>query len=168
MKRRDLDCADIASAILSIPYDRREELDELAIRMGVDFDDYLGKFRPYLDSPQIRSLIGRGFTIGSHSIDHPLYADIGFEEQVRQTVESTRWVREKYGLPYGAFAFPHNDEHVEERFYLEIRASGQVDISFGTGGMNNGKLSRHLQRFSLENPVLPAKRVIAKEYARKL
>ena len=168
MKGRDLDCAEIASAILSVPYDRREELDELAIRMGVDFDDYLGKHRPYLDSTQVRSLIGKGFTIGSHSIDHPLYADIGFEEQVRQTVESTKWVREKYGLPYGAFAFPHNDENVDERFYREIRASGQVDISFGTDGMNNGKLSRHLQRFSLEKPVLPAKRIIAMEYARKL
>jgi peptidoglycan/xylan/chitin deacetylase (PgdA/CDA1 family) len=168
MKRKGLERADISSAILSVPYDRREALDELATRMGVDFDEYLGKFRPYLDSSQIRSLIGKGFTIGSHSIDHPLYADIGFEEQVRQTVESTRWVREKYGLPYGAFAFPHNDENVEERFYREILASGQVDISFGTDGMINGKLSRRLQRFSLEKPVLPARRIIAMEIASNL
>lgn len=168
VNRKGLENTDIPSAILSIPYDRREALDELAIRMGVDFDDYLGKFRPYLDSPQIRSLIGKGFAIGSHSIDHPLYADIGFEEQVRQTVESTRWVRETYDLPYGAFAFPHNDENVEERFYREIRASGQVDISFGTDGMINGQISRHLQRFSLEKPVLPAKRIIAMEIASNL
>jgi peptidoglycan/xylan/chitin deacetylase (PgdA/CDA1 family) len=167
-KQKGLERADISSAILSVPYDRREALDELATRMGVDFDEYLGKFRPYLDSSQIRSLIGKGFTIGSHSIDHPLYADIGFEEQVRQTVESTRWVREKYGLPYGAFAFPHNDENVEERFYREILASGQVDISFGTDGMINGKLSRRLQRFSLEKPVLPARRIIAMEIASNL
>ena len=168
MKREGLDCADISSAILSVPYGRREEVDELAIRLGVDFDDYLKRIKPYLESSQIRSLIGKGFTIGSHSIDHPLYASIGFEEQVRQTVESTRWVQEEYGLSYGAFAFPHNDDNVEERFYREIRASGQVDISFGTDGMINGKLSRHLQRFSLEKPVLPAKRIIGMQIASNL
>jgi peptidoglycan/xylan/chitin deacetylase (PgdA/CDA1 family) len=168
LSQRGILCADIPSAIKSVPYERREELDELARCMGVDFDDYLGTFRPYLDSSQIRSLIGKGFSIGSHSIDHPLYSDIGLEEQVRQTVESTRWVRKEYGLGYGAFAFPHNDRDVEERFYREIRASGDVDISFGTGGMINGKLSRHLQRFSLEKPLLPAGRIIAMQHARKL
>jgi len=165
LKRKGFDRADIPSAILSIPYDRREELDELAICMGVDFDDYLERIKPYLDSSQIRSLIRKGFAIGSHSIDHPLYAYIGFDEQVRQTVESTRWVREKYGLDYGAFAFPYNDEHVEERFYREILKNGQVDISFGTEGMMNGKLSRHLQRLSMEIPKLPAERIIAIEIA---
>jgi len=43
-----------------------------------------------------------------------------------------------------------------------------VDISFGTDGMINGQISRHLQRFSLEKPVLPAKRIVAMEVARKL
>ena len=136
--------------------------------MGVEFDGYLVKCKPYLDSSQILNLIEKGFTLGSHSIDHPLYANIGFDEQVRQTVESTRWVREKYGLTYGVFAFPHNDSHVEERFFLEIHTSGLVDISFGTDRMINGKLSRHLQRFSLEYPVLPAERIIAMEIASNL
>lgn len=168
MRQKGFGCADIISAIMSVPYDKKDMLDELAVFMEVDFDRYLAKQRPYLDSPQIRYLIGQGFSIGSHSIDHPLYANISFEEQMRQTVESTSWVREKYGLNYGAFAFPHTDRHVEERFFLEIQASKQVDISFGTDGMINGKLSRHLQRFSLEKPVLPAEKIIAMQYARNL
>jgi hypothetical protein len=97
-----------------------------------------------------------------------LYANIPFEEQVRQTVESTRWVREQFGLRYGAFAFPHHDRDVGNGFFREIHASGLVDISFGTGGIYNPGLSRHLQRFSLEKPVIPAERIIAMEFARKL
>ncbi|HQG28639.1 MAG TPA: hypothetical protein PLY73_08770, partial [Candidatus Ozemobacteraceae bacterium] len=43
-----------------------------------------------------------------------------------------------------------------------------VDISFGTGGMITDGISGHLQRCSLENPPLPAERIIALEYARKM
>lgn len=168
MKREGFGGEDILPSILSVPYDKREALDEMSSCMGMDLDGYLSEHNPYLDSTQIRRLLGKGFTIGSHSIDHPLYANIPFEEQVRQTVESTRWVRERYGLRYGAFAFPHNDRNVADGFFREIHASGLVDISFGTGGIYNPGLSRHLQRFSLEKPVIPAERIIAIEFARKL
>ncbi|MGA8753737.1 MAG: polysaccharide deacetylase family protein [Candidatus Deferrimicrobium sp.] len=167
MKEKGLHCTDIPSAILSIPYSRKEAIDELGACMGVEFDVYLTKRRPYLDSSQIRRLIGQGFTIGSHSIDHPHYADIDFDEQVRQTLESTRWVREQYALGYGAFAFPHTDRGVEDRLFSVIQASGWMDVSFGTGGMINERLSRHLQRFSLEKPLLPAGRIIAMQYSKR-
>lgn len=167
MMEKGFHCAEIPSAILSIPYSKKGAIDELAACMGVEFDRYLAKRRPYLDSSQIRRLIGQGFTFGSHSIDHPHYATIDFDEQVRQTMESTRWVREQYDLRYGAFAFPHTDSGVEERFFAEIRASGVVDVSFGTGGMINERLSRHLQRISLEKPLLPAGRIIAMQYAKR-
>lgn len=167
MKLNAMDSTDMPSAILSIMYHKREMLDKLAECMGIDLEDYLKNRKPYLDSSQIHYLIGKGFTVGSHSIDHPMYSNIGFDEKVRQTVESTRWVREKYKLDYGAFAFPHTDRNVERRFFLEILATGLVDISFGTGGMINEHLSMHLQRFSMEKPVLPAERIIAMQYARK-
>ncbi len=159
---------DISSAILSVPYDKRDVLDELAVSMEVDLDGYLSTHKPYLDSSQIRHLIRQGFTIGSHGIDHPLFADIAVEEQVRQTVESTRSVRETFDLLYGAFAFPHTDRNVGERFFKEVHSTGMVDMTFGTAGMINGNLSRHMQRFSLEKPVVPVERIIAMEFARKI
>jgi peptidoglycan/xylan/chitin deacetylase (PgdA/CDA1 family) len=159
---------DISSAILSVPYDKRDVLDELAVCMEVDLDGYLSTHKPYLDSSQIRHLIRQGFTIGSHSIDHPLFADIAVEEQVRQTVESTRFVRETFDLRYGAFAFPYTDRNVGERFFKEVHSTGMVDMTFGTAGMINGKLSRHMQRFSLEMPEVPAERIIAMEFSKRM
>lgn len=166
--RNGLGDNNLSTVIMSVPYSRKEVLDELALYMKVDLDKYLADRKPYLDSSQIRALIGKGFTIGSHSIDHPLYANIGFEEQVRQTLESTRWIREAFLLNYGAFAFPHTDRNVDERFYTAIRDSSLVDVAFGTGGMINNKLSRHLQRFSLEKPILPAEKIINMQYAKKI
>lgn len=168
LKSKGMDGTDLSSSIVSITYSRKEVLDELVVQMNVDMDGYLSERKPYLDSTQIVGLIGKGFTVGSHSIDHPLYANIGFDEQVRQTLESTRWTRETYRLDYGAFAFPHMDKNVEERFYAKIRESGLVDISFGTGGMINRRFSRHQQRFSLEKPLLPAESIINIQYAKKI
>jgi peptidoglycan/xylan/chitin deacetylase (PgdA/CDA1 family) len=158
---------DLVSDILAIRYPDRRLLDEIATIMGIDFEEFLAKQKPYLDSSQISDLIANGFTIGSHSLDHPEYGDISSEEQVYQTIESTRWVRETFGLDYGAFAFPYSDQNIGNEFFPGIRSSGLVDISFGTGGMIKGRLSRHLDRFSLEKPFLPAHKVINIQYAKQ-
>jgi len=168
MKKSNMNVKDILSAITAISFSDRHLLDDIANIMEVDFDEYLKTQKPYLDSHQIRGLIKMDFTIGSHSIDHPLYGEISFDEQVHQTIESTRWVRETFGLDYGAFAFPYTGRYVNEKFFSDIRSSGLVDISFGTDGMVNENLSFHLERFSMEKPLLPAKKIINIQYAKQL
>lgn len=158
---------DLSAAIVNLPYSEKSVLDELAQIMEIGFDGYLASYRPYLDSDQISSLIDDGFTIGSHSIDHVPYGEIGLEEQIFQTVESTRWVRKTFGLDYGAFAFPYTDRYADRRFFPDVRSSGLVDVSFGTGGMVNGRISFHMNRFSLEKPLLPAHKIVHLQYARK-
>lgn len=166
--RKFREAAEFAAWLKSVPYGERSVLDRVAGRLDVDFEAYLRDHEPYLTSAQTRSLIRDGFAVGAHSIDHPPYADIAIGEQFRQTVESVRFVRELFGLSYGAFAFPHNDFGVREEFFRRLGESGTVDISFGTGGMIAEQTPRHLQRCSLENPPLPAGRIIALEYARKM
>jgi len=168
-KVAELDAVDdLVSAIVDLPYSRNEILDEVAALLEIDFDDYLSRHRPYLDSGQVKGLINSGFTIGSHSIDHVPYGDIGIKEQVYQTIESTRWVRETFGLDYGAFAFPYTDRPATPQFFSDIRTTGLVDVSFGTGGMVNGRLSFHMNRFSLEKPLLPAAKLVRLQYAKKV
>jgi peptidoglycan/xylan/chitin deacetylase (PgdA/CDA1 family) len=159
---------ELAAWLPAVPYGERMILDRVAERLEVDFDAYLRGHEPYLTAAQIRGLLRDGFAIGAHSIDHPPYASVDIEEQLRQTVESVRFVRELFELSYGAFAFPHNDFGVPEEFFRRLRESDTVDISFGTGGMISEGVPRHLQRCSLENPPLPAGRIIALEYARKM
>jgi peptidoglycan/xylan/chitin deacetylase (PgdA/CDA1 family) len=128
----------------------------------------LSKNKPYLTTEQIKRLIDSGFTIGAHSIDHPLYANLTLEEQLHQTSESTIFVREKFNLNYSVFAFPHSDYGVSKKYYSQIKKSGLVDISFGTSGMIEDIIPNSFQRFSLEKPLLPAENIIALQYAKRL
>ncbi len=159
---------DVVPGILSIPYQRRDILDEVARVMSVDFDDYLQQCRPYLTSGQVRDLIREGFAIGAHSIDHPLYAFLPYEEQVRQTRESMRFVRDTYGLDYGAFAFPHGDRGVPMKFFAELSGAGTIDISFGTSGLLEDAWPRNIQRISFEKPLRFARDIVVYNAVRKM
>ncbi len=166
--KSNIKCKDIRAGILSINYQEKDIVDEIAQLVNVDFDSYLLKEKPYLTSDQIRGLINDGFTIGAHSIDHPLYSSLSFEEQLCQTSESTRFIKERFCLNYSVFAFPHTDNNVSKRFFEEIYKSGLIDVSFGTGGMINDIFSNNIQRFSLEKPLMPAEKILGLHFARKL
>lgn len=167
LKNNELDCNDIPSSILSIKYQKKNLLEDVAKIIDIDFNDYLSESQPYLTSDQIESMIKNGFTIGAHSIDHPLYSSLSLRDQLHQTIESVKQIRSRFCLDYGAFAFPHSDHKVTTEFFEELYNSGLVDISFGTSGMINDSYSNNLQRFSLEKPLMPAKRIIALQFARK-
>jgi peptidoglycan/xylan/chitin deacetylase (PgdA/CDA1 family) len=164
----NLEFNDIKSGMLSIKYCDKFVVDEVATVMDIDFSDYLSKNKTYLTTEQIKKLIDNGFTIGAHSIDHPLYANLPLEEQLHQTSESATFIRDKFKLNYSVFAFPHSDNGVSKKYYNQIKKSGLVDISFGTSGMIEDIIPNNLQRFSLERPLLPAEKIIALQCAKRL
>lgn len=166
--QNDIKYCSIPSCVLSIKYWQRELVDSIADILDVDFHDYLLKTKPYLTTDQINKMVNDGFTIGAHSIDHPLYATLIPEEQVRQTIESTSFIRNKFKLNYGAFAFPHSDLSVSKKYFNEIAQRGVVDISFGTSGVIEDCVSNNFQRFSLEKPLIPAKDILALQSAKRL
>ncbi|MGO9138315.1 MAG: polysaccharide deacetylase family protein [Syntrophales bacterium] len=168
LNARNLKPEDIRNRVLSIKYRERAIIDEIAKLMGIDFDDYLVKNKPYLTSEHISQLIQNGFFIGAHSKDHPLYASLSFEDQLDQTKECIGFVKEKFLLNYGAFAFPHSDRSVSKAFFEKIYKNGLVDISFGTSGIIADSFKNNIQRFSLEKPFLPARDIIAYQYAKKM
>ncbi len=156
---------DIRSCILSIKYEQKDVLDEIAHLINVDFDDYLLKNKPYLTSDQIKGLIDDGFTIGAHSIDHPFYSSLSIEDQLYQTIESIKHLRERFSLSYSAFAFPFSDNNVSKKFFEKLYENGLVDVTFGKDEMINDSFLNNLQRFSMEIPFMPAKKIIALQYA---
>jgi peptidoglycan/xylan/chitin deacetylase (PgdA/CDA1 family) len=159
---------DVPSGIRAIGYKERAVADELARVLELDYEAYLSSVRPYLTASQVRSLIASGFSIGAHSIDHPLYASIALEEQLRQTIASVRAIRQAFQLSYGAFAFPHSDRSVSKEFFDRLSSAGVVDVSFGTAGLLRDTISTHIQRFSLEAPVEPARRILAFQHIRRV
>jgi peptidoglycan/xylan/chitin deacetylase (PgdA/CDA1 family) len=151
--------------LASAQYDESAEIDKLAADLNIDFQDYLTKTKPYMDSEEISGLIQQGFTIGSHSIDHPLYKNISLDEQIRQTLTSQHFIENKFNIPYRVFAFPFSDYGVKKDFFNAIFEKEGFDLCFGTAGLKKDSISGNLQRFPLEGQKLDsARKMLATEY----
>ncbi|MGQ9720643.1 MAG: polysaccharide deacetylase family protein [Candidatus Jordarchaeum sp.] len=149
---------DIRKSISRINYNNKILLDKIALILDINLDNYLKKQKPYLTSEQIKELLKNGFSIGAHSIDHPMYANIPFQEQIRQTETSINILKQKFKLTYNLFAFPFNDRGIEKKFFNEIK--GLVDISFGTGEFSDPDCYTHFTRIPMEIPILSTHNII--------
>lgn len=151
---------------LSVTYAQRHLLDHMAADIGLDFAVFLQKQQPYLRTEQIRAMQRQGFTFGAHSMDHPMYRHLPLQEQLSQTRDSLRFVREQFGSTLEAFAFPFTDDGVEYAFFKKIHdALGGPLLSFGTAGLKFDTVPTHLQRVPMERNNLPARNIITAEYA---
>lgn len=157
----------VRRALLSIDYEKRDVIEEIAELLGYDFQNYLSETKPYLTSEQIRKLIKLGFTIGAHTIDHPCCSRLEIDQQLEQTRGSVLELRKRFSLNYGAFAFPHGDDKVLDHCFDEMFADS-VDVSFGTGGILKNSRPGHIHRFSTENSGQPASQVLGRYYARSV
>jgi peptidoglycan/xylan/chitin deacetylase (PgdA/CDA1 family) len=158
--------AEVAEIIRGLDFFHGERLSRLCEEAGIDADAYLRTVKPYLTSDQVSDLIKKGFTIGSHSIDHTPYALVGVEEQVRQTMESLRELQERFSVSCSAFAFPGSDDGVPREFFRRI--ADHVDVSFGTTAGAFDDIPGHWQRTSFEYSPEPAGRVLAERYGVEL
>jgi len=134
--------------IFSISYLQRDALDKTAILLEVDFLEYLKKYRPYLTTDELLDMKKKGFTIGSHSIDHPRYTEIDEPEQIRQTVDSCKYVKETFQEPNSYFSFPFSEEKVPDAFFKAV--SLQTDLTFGISGMRTRNQGKHIGRIDME------------------
>lgn len=137
-----------ANGMLDLPYGQEKDIDVLAETLGYDFDDYLKNEQPYLSSDQVQELINQGFTIGAHSLSHPLYSKINIEEQLNQTLESVNNLVNQFNLDYKVFSFPFTDDGVGQEFYKKVNS--QLDLTFGTAGIKNDFSNKNLQRIGME------------------
>lgn len=151
---------------LAVSYSNKHILDQIAVLVGFDFQDYLKKNEPYLTTEDIHQLKNMGFSIGAHSIDHPEYQYVSLEEQLRQTQKSIDFIKTTFNLPYSYFSFPFSDENVSKAFFEKLysKENNLVDLSFGISGLKKDSYSQHLHRFPMEGSQLSAKQLIKTEY----
>jgi peptidoglycan/xylan/chitin deacetylase (PgdA/CDA1 family) len=146
--------------ILSIEYKDRSRLDELALALEVDFAAFLREQQPYLRSDQITNLLSQGFTLGAHSVDHPLYAKITLDEQIRQTRESILFLKERFGITTSDFAFPFLSDGVGAEFFAAAYQSNFVQMMFCLNGMPRND-PRNIERFWMESDATtPASKIV--------
>jgi peptidoglycan/xylan/chitin deacetylase (PgdA/CDA1 family) len=141
-------------------------LDEAAQIIGIDFEAFLANEKPYMTVEEIRKLHDDGVTIGAHSIDHPLYNLLPFNEQIRQTTESIAYVQEHFKEKYRVFSFPFTDHGVSHEFFEKVHDKNNpvADITFGCAGLKKEIYPRHLQRVPMEAYAEPAARQIRAKY----
>jgi peptidoglycan/xylan/chitin deacetylase (PgdA/CDA1 family) len=151
---------------LSIPDAQNDLVRSLAGSLDVNLDQYVKAAQPYLSSDQVRAMLKHGFTIGAHSHDHPLYADLSLADQLTQTRKSMEFLRAKFGVSPKAFAFPHSDEGVDEAFFHTVFSEQLLDVSFGTRGLVSHFHPRNIERVSMEKTSAPASRILARQFAR--
>jgi len=159
-------CATLRARLLSIRYAQNSLVRSLAETLDVDLDEYVRENQPYLSSAQIATMLDHGFSIGAHSHDHPLYADIPLSEQIAQTRTSIEYLNKRFGMSPKAFAFPHTDTGVEDAFFTAVFSERLVDVSFGTAGLVSHRYPKNIERVSMEKTSAPAAQVLAWQFAR--
>ncbi|MGD1276213.1 MAG: polysaccharide deacetylase family protein [Tepidisphaeraceae bacterium] len=125
--------SDIPTALLAVTYPQSAVYDRVAKILQVDFDDYLRARTPYLSHAELRELVQSGFAVGAHSLDHPRFAEIPFDEQLRQTRLSIQAIQNDYPSPCRSFAFPFGSDGVSEAFFDTVLGDGTADLLFCVG-----------------------------------
>ena len=146
-------------------YGDDELLDHIGKVLSIDFEAFLQETKPYMSSEQVSVLLQQGFSIGGHSIDHPLYNKIALAEQLRQTIESQQFLESKFDLDYRVFAFPFTDDGLTKSFFSALQAQFPFDLSFGGAGLKQDVIPNNLQRFPMESDRLnSARKLINTEF----
>lgn len=161
------DADTIVGLLKNLTYEHQFVINQVADVFEIDFGTFLRKQKPYMSKSQIRKLIDDGFTIGAHSIDHPLYQKLELEEQLDQTKESLQYVQEVLKVPYKVFAFPFTDDGVSNDFFDELynKEKPLVDLTFGTAGLKTDSHPKHLQRIAMDGTELTALQSVKAAYA---
>ena len=135
--------------VLKINYKNKNQLDQIAEKLEVDFDSYLKAQRPYMNIDQLKNLKEKGFGISAHSWDHPLYGELSLEDQLKNTIKSLNFTKENDFLHDG-FAFPFTDFGVRKDFFENLFKNEQLSYSFGCAGIKLDSFEKNLQRIPME------------------
>jgi peptidoglycan/xylan/chitin deacetylase (PgdA/CDA1 family) len=156
---------DLKKRLLLVTYTHKELLEEVAVAAELDFREYAATQEIYMNEEDIQYLLEQGFTVGAHSIDHPLFSTVSFDEQVRQTSQSMEHLRNSFQVSPALFSFPFTDNEVSAAFYHRIhQPEGMVDLSFGISGLKKDILPTHLHRIPMETGTYSAGQIITGEY----
>ncbi len=150
-----------------IKFQENDLIQEIADFFKLDFKAYLEHNKPYLTDKQVFELKKQGFAIGAHSLNHARFSELSPEEQIAQTLESVRIIRQKFELDYGIFAFPFNDNELGIDFFTEISKTQEIDLLFSADGFLDDEISYNYHRFWMENTSKTAKKILLQNFKEK-
>jgi peptidoglycan/xylan/chitin deacetylase (PgdA/CDA1 family) len=161
-KHTKSEAKNVKQFLLTVNYANKNLLDQLAKKTGYCFNDFLQKEKPYLSTQQIKELQQQGFTFGAHSINHPIYQNLSLEQQIRQTTESLKTIKEKFNTKNNSFAFPFHDIGISRDFFEQLQ--DKIDISFGVSQLKDDEIPWSIQRLDMEKNTGNTKNYLLKNY----
>ncbi len=156
---------DLTKVLWSLTYNNITIINEIAQLAGVDFNLYLQNKKPYLTTNEINDLIKRGFSIGSHSMDHPFFKHINSKQQQDQILESFTDLERKFNITKRYFSFPFSDEKVDAEFFRWLHQEENCRLSFGISGLKDDVTGFHLHRIPMDKSLNSARSIIQREYS---
>lgn len=154
----------LIKTLLELKYTHIHLIDHIALIFKIDFKTYLLENQPYLNSNEIHILLNKGFTFGSHSIDHPHLKLLSFEEQKRQIIESSSFLAQNFQIKEKYFSFPFSDEGISNKLFKWLFEIEKFELTFGISGLKKDTFSKHLHRIPMEVEDNPAASIIKSEY----
>lgn len=141
-----------------------ELIDTIGVLLKIDFKEFLSKIQPYLSTTEIIELKDKGFSFGSHSLNHPLFKDLTYNQQKIQITESFSFLSRKFGLKNKYFSFPFSDDKVKNNLFKWLYGVEQCKLSFGISGLKVDANKFHLHRIQMENNFDSAEKIVKTEY----
>lgn len=87
------------------------------------------------------------------------------EEQLLQARESTRLLKERFGVSPALFSFPFSDDEVPASFFRQVHPpAGDIALTFGISGLKKEAFRRHLHRIPMEQGNFSAASLLHGEY----
>ena len=152
----------LRAIVRSIGYHTQQAADKIGSLLEIDFASFARHNQPFMSQGQITHFISKGFEVGAHSMDHPLYSSVSLDEQLRQTTDSMNWLSSNFRLSYRAFAFPHVDTGVSDSFFKRLFDDEALAPDLVLGN-RTGMTERHprvVHRYIGENPRISAESMV--------
>ncbi|MEO5943109.1 MAG: polysaccharide deacetylase family protein [Ferruginibacter sp.] len=148
---KDATVSEIITTIKNIKINNAAVIDNLAGKTGYSFEKFLAEQKPFLTTENLAALQKRGFTIGGHSMTHPYYQQLNLQEQLNETINSCKFIKDNTGMEKMYFSFPYSDEGLSQDLFDNILKE-DIDLLFGIQNQKNELNNKMLHRFNAERP----------------
>lgn len=152
------------SSLMALTYNDGVVVDEIVSLVELEVDSWLEKHKPYMSSDQIKELLHKGYKIGSHSVDHPRFEDIGLEDQKAQIARSFAMLKDMFGIDERLFSFPFGDHGVGLALFDWMYGDGKCRMSFGVSGLKDDYCAHHIHRVPMDMCAGDPEQFIKSEY----
>lgn len=140
----------VIAYILKSEFQHTPLLDDFAQHIKLDFDSYLKEQKPYLSLAELKWLRDNGFTIGSHSQNHPEFYRLTDDQIIREVDQDIQNISDFMGSKPRYFAYPFTDHFLSNEIIKRNIEKNEI-LSFGTAGLKLDENRHHYQRIGIEN-----------------